>query len=750
MTHGEFLRGLSACSDHTKNHMKSIVVLALVGLFPVLSHAAEQLFSNLTFRADWKVGESPWTNLNLKPPVTDWSGFDRIVLRIVNKSTSYACFGFYASDSKGRIQNGFKTGQVRLQPYERQCVVRTLAYGKGVDSRQIVRCMGYLEYPDDIELEIESVTLLRKGEKVPESDEDRRRDAEFAMRRNQNLVARLLDDLAKDAAEHRTSLSRFLADCRSAGTANAAFALGQATTMEHVRPRAAFSAKPADEIRLRLAQNEGESVQLVVAQTGGSALERVRAEVGTLSDGAGRTLPAAAVRVAPLGYVLTREVPPYRRGRKMERVKLGWWPDPILDFPLEITVKDGDAQSFLLRVRCPKSQPAGVYRGTIRVSAECGGERFAQTIPLTVRVNGFALPDEPAMPLVMTFVPRVQFEHMSESYRREKQLIFADPEAPVHIWRRHRREWTDFLSDYYITTDSIAMEEDTYDTHPHPDFDELKHLQAKGRLGLFNLGYWHTPGKGEKGWAKWCDETLGRIRRHFDAARAAGLLDHTYIYGCDELSPELFPNMLRAIDCLKREFPGVPLFTTSYDSNYGTGDSPLGKMDWFCPNRKVYDPKIAARARAEGHKVWWYVTCSDPGIMVESLPIDYRLMMGAMAAKMKPDGFLYWQMTCWNSQRPISSGPFTDWQTMSYSYYHGDGYLVACGPDGIPLPTQRLENFRDGLEDLAYVELLRRRRPGSALLKVPADVVKNMTDYTEDPAALLRWRNAIADELEAK
>jgi hypothetical protein len=72
----------------------------------------------------------------------------------------------------------------------------------------------------------------------------------------------------------------------------------------------------------------------------------------------------------------------------------------------------------------------------------------------------------------------------------------------------------------------------------------------------------------------------------------------------------------------------------------------------------------------------------------------------------------------------------------------------------------RLENFRDGLEDYAYAKLLRERleargardddwsRKAKALLDVPRDVMDSMTNYTDDPAAVYRWRDAMADLIE--
>src|SRR5512138_2853154 len=80
--------------------------------------------------------------------------------------------------------------------------------------------------------------------------------------------------------------------------------------------------------------------------------------------------------------------------------------------------------------------------------------------------------------------------------------------------------------------------------------------------------------------------------------------------------------------------------------------------------------------------------------------------MGAMTARQRPDGFLYYQISIWNSRRPITSGPFTAWDPRSWTTYHGDGSWTCLGPGATPLPTIRLENFRDGLEDYAYARIL--------------------------------------------
>ena len=155
-------------------------------------------------------------------------------------------------------------------------------------------------------------------------------------------------------------------------------------------------------------------------------------------------------------------------------------------------------------------------------------------------------------------------------------------------------------------------------------------------------------------------------------------------------------------------------------------------------------------------------------MFIECPAIEGRVLMGAETTRQRPDGFLYYQITIWNSPRCITSGPFTDWDPRSWTRYHGDGSWTCVGPDGKPLPTVRLENFRDGLEDFAYALELERKlkartggsqlvatasddawvRKAKELLAVPGDVMQSMTQFTGDPDAVLRWRDAMADLIE--
>jgi len=261
--------------------------------------------------------------------------------------------------------------------------------------------------------------------------------------------------------------------------------------------------------------------------------------------------------------------------------------------------------------------------------------------------------------------------------------------------------------------------------------------------------------------------TVARLQVAYDKAKELGLLDHAYIYGFDERGQEQFPALEKCAQGLRKAFPEVLLMTTSYDQTYGQ-ESVVKTIDAWCPLTPVFKPGQAAKAREAGRHVWWYICCGPQNppanMFVEYAAIEGRLLMGPMTARQRPDGFLYYSLTIWNQNKPIEGGPFTDWNPVSWTTYHGDGSWFCSGPGGKPVPTVRLENFRDGLEDFAYVcileETIRRQEArgearsaaetqwlteAKSALPVPEALVRSMNEYSRDPVLLYSWRNRIGD-----
>jgi hypothetical protein len=311
--------------------------------------------------------------------------------------------------------------------------------------------------------------------------------------------------------------------------------------------------------------------------------------------------------------------------------------------------------------------------------------------------------------------------------------------APLGYAHIMRDDWVRFLADYSITYDSL------YHCETNLPWEVFSGLKKQGKLGFFNLGVW-----GEN--PRFKDSFMRTISINHAEAKKRGLLAHAYIYGFDETPKSRFAAISNAIAEIKAAFPDVPFLTTAFDPSLGVGEPALSPIDWFTPSitTNCYEHSRVKASRAAGHKVWWYTCCFPhapyPQLFLDAPPVETRLLLGAMAAKFRPDGFLYYQSAIWNTDRVISENQFTDWPADSYYCYHGDGSLTRVGPGGRPLATQRLENFRDGLEDLWYARLLRKHKME---LPVPDGLVRSTADFSRDPVLLERWREAMADKLDS-
>lgn len=703
----------------------------------------------------WQKGYHEWPFVTLPSPITDWRAFDRLVVEVVSEQDASigTKLGAYLAGPNGRVDRTGLQGLLRVdfRGY-RQWVIPLSSWPKTTSPSNVTRIHFYTvakNHPKGQCFLIDRIMLLRKGERLPDAPDGEqmaRRYLPLTVAGREALTEE--NDRLRDALAHASDYASFCRKCSISPFNSEAMAVGTASSMEKIQPRGRFTASPVpkDGLALRLARNEVESLQMVVASLDGD-LQGVRIALESDLQGENGSFSMTNISCDVVGYVNVTNKPPYHIGynrpapttvgyeRKGKKPNQGWWPDPLLGFLRDgVTVSGMDVQSFWVRTRCPSGQRSGTYRGKIKVSAD--GVPPVE-IPFSVRVNDFEVPRSSPLPTAITF-------------SAEKFGIVGE----------RLSDWADFLADYYISLDNL------YHRGTEIRFDILEHLNRQGRLGLFNLGYWLYPrSTNDADVAAWREKTIPRLRRNYEEAKKRGLHQHAYIYGCDEIVEAHFPAIRLAVRELKREFPGVPLSTTAFDDKLGVG-SPLEEMDWFTPMTHKFDKDKAKSSRDRGHQVWWYICClpSHPyaNMFVECQAIEGRILMGAQTIKMKPDGFLYYHTSNWKSKGFISSGPFTDWEARSWRDYNGDGSWTCAGPDGKPVATIRLENFRDGLEDYAYAKLLEKmllsspetksnrkwRARAKELLDVPRELVENMRNYSDDPNMLYRWRDEMADLIE--
>jgi len=564
-----------------------------------------------------------------------------------------------------------------------------------------------------------------------------------------------------DTAAHHADYLRFREECRQGDVV-----VGYVTSMEAVRPRAAFRWKPLNDVHVRLARGERESFQVLVASADGD-LKNVQVAVdgdlkpdesSKLKVQSGSGFSATNIAASVVGYVETRRPAPYVVRPAMKKPSLGWWPDPILDFQKTTDIKGEDVQSFWVRVTCPTNQPAGDYKGGIRITV---GGRVAATGALHVRVNDFAVGQDSPLPLLVSFEP------VRPGVQANKL-----PKDDYHFaWRTRKEAYGDWLADYYVTWANFYSH-GAREIH----WDMLSRLKEQGRLGYFNLDFWWRVDKAftEEYHRK---KLIPRYRESYEKAKELGILDHAVFGGCSEQKAEHHQGIAKAVDILKEEFPDVPVISSAQDFKRGTDGSPLSNLTASVALIIRYHPETVKKARAEGRKVWWYI-CNWPNApwangMLEDPPCQLRLLMGAITQKMKPDGFLYWSISQWTGKDPVTSGPWIDWNTCTYGEWHGDGQWTYCGgPDLMPLATLRLENFRDGIEDLWYCRILEEKlkqvessklkvqsgelkaeseewvQRAKAALAVPSKVARDGCVFSVNPEVIYGWRNEMADLIE--
>ena len=483
-----------------------------------------------------------------------------------------------------------------------------------------------------------------------------------------------------------------------------------------------------NQIELELAQNEYESVQIVAV---GNREATASVTVGPLTND-DYTLPADAVCVAVVGHVKC-EKPPYAADYQ------GWWPDPILDFQKSAKVAPHEAVSFWLRFKTPKDAKAGIYHGIVQILAD--GKEVA-SLPLTLRVFDFVLPDKSPLDTATDFRNHIRQVWGNDISQERYDQIF--------------NQCIDKLAEYKIDIDNIYRGAKRGEPQSLGlPIEALKRLRDKNMLRCFNIISVSTPRECTNPDDPRVQEEIDHVLNVLDywtpILQKEDLLKYAYVYGYDEYPINTFPVIAKVYKAIKAKYPNIPLATTAYDHSFGLETCLDDAVDIFTPLTPRYNPETVAKSRTKGHKIWWYICIGPPhpyaNWFIEYDAIETRLLMGAMTAKYRPDGFLYYALTRWPlNKQPIDGGPYTNWNPASYKTANGDGSIFCAGPDGL-LGTIRSENFRDGLEDYAYVLELEKRTGKS--LPVPEELVVNMQQFTRDPKLVRAYRRQLAEAIMA-
>jgi hypothetical protein len=167
-----------------------------------------------------------------------------------------------------------------------------------------------------------------------------------------------------------------------------------------------------------------------------------------------------------------------------------------------------------------------------------------------------------------------------------------------------------------------------------------------------------------------------------------------YYYPIDEASAEAIPILAKTLAAIKK----VPTAKTYATQVFELPESrPLDNvLDVWCSGTFCTDLAAVQAMREKGRIFWCYpnfVACS------RGVPNSARMTYGFGLWRMG-----YCCLIPWHYQAPASgSNPFCD-----FDGTYGDWCLAYPGPDG-PIPTQRWEAIRKGIQDGRYIYTLQAR-----------------------------------------
>jgi glycosyl hydrolase family 123 len=466
------------------------------------------------------------------------------------------------------------------------------------------------------------------------------------------------------------------------------YAVAFADSMTKILPtHGVIPATICENYELSLAKNEYEAFQVVIVPPKERELRNVSITVSSENKQLERS-----IQVAPVGFVKTKH-PTY----SVEYI--GWYPDPILEFASHVNIKAGDVQPFWIRVYAAKNMEAGTYDCQLKVSAKNEKDIF---IPFTIKIFNFSIPQKGHLRTAISLYSSKLLKYGPQMYQ-----------AYDYVLGKYR------LNPFSIYTDSA------YGTpRIHPISEYTKRLELG--LNAIPIIYLklprqalHSGTKNSK--ARWkalpadkklkypekeAENVMRTLAKRVPELKRAGLYDMAYCYGMDEATVGEWQACADLCRRIKSKYPDIKIYSTAYDQSYGTKSALGNALDAWIPHDNLYNYTLAEKVRKQGKEVWWYST----RMFIDEKPLwEIRSQMGDQAFKQKVDGFLYWTISRWSgvNDNPITKVPYTNWAAMTYTGHNGGGSFLCMGPDKQLLPTIRLENIRDGLEDYEYLYKLK-------------------------------------------
>ncbi|NOX56853.1 MAG: DUF4091 domain-containing protein [Planctomycetes bacterium] len=546
--------------------------------------------------------------------------------------------------------------------------------------------------------------------------------------------------------------------------------------------------EPIPPAHIEVARNESEPLQLAVRSV--RAIESITVEVKPPEDGAGHRLDQ--LEVAVVGYVPIDHPTSYYRSESPEWHRkfptqpgrcdgwAGWWPDPLLP-KRTFSLKPNQTQPLWITVHVPEDAAAGDYVGMIRLKAKGATLAF---LPFVVHVWDFALPRKTDLPAIydVRFGPRWRTtdETLEELYRKMWRFMAKYRLSPDRVWPSPKFDYKDGKASADFTE---------FDKAASYYFDELNLPHSYTPHLFYCFGWGHPPRKlfGEapyEGQYPYEEADRSRLRPEYkrayqaclklfwDHVKERGWADRFVLYISDEpyyRLPHIRQQMKALCDMIHEVDPTIPIYSSTWHHRPEWD----GYLDvWGIGHDGRVSVETMQKLRAAGDRLWFTTDgqmCTDtPYCAVERLLPHYCFHYGV-------DAYEFWGVSWltydpyrfgWHAYIPQSGRPG---ERFWVRYPNGDGFLcypgAPIGWDG-PVPSIRLAQAREGVEDYEYLHLLRTLiqkaraaeqdvsqaeaalKQANRLVSIPNAGGRYSTRILPDPDAVFRVRHAVAVAIE--
>ena len=553
--------------------------------------------------------------------------------------------------------------------------------------------------------------------------------------------------------------------------------------MKHIRPY--DKVKGSASVGIKAARNEYEPFQVAVIASGDKHLENIRVRLSPLTSGDDQIAPEN-IKVFREEYVFVRNSTP----RPQEAP--GLFPDPLLPFVSPVTgdtikprelirepegnhyegakycasltdVYPGQNAVIWVDVFVPKETKAGLYRGTMTVTADNG---IKDSIPVTLTVWDFTLPDHRSH--------RTHFGHFSSiagywgidpgsdkfrdiEMRFCKELASCRIEPPV----------PSYLLPEVNDDGSLSIDPDR--TKKLKDYINQVHISAfeipRSKF-MSSSSNSTSPIPENQTDPAAISKTKRYYREYYDYLKKNGWEKDAYVYLLDEPNHEKDYQQVKNLgEVVHEAVPEIKRLVVEQpydqDPNWPKIDD---DVDIWCPLFSFIDRNSIQQKLDEGDEVWSYTALVQPPHKyhpqyekikdknapywhIDRPPIVYRIPLW-INRQYGITGLLYWTTTGWYNKR----GPWHEPWLGPYPvrYANGGGLLFypgkEAGFDG-PVSTIRLKNIREGLEDYEYFAILDKMGQSDFVKEMIDRISPEWWNFTTDGDSLLKVREMIAEKI---